>query len=314
MNIFTLEQIKANLNIEMIISEIEKGFVDYSKGDVVVPPVGHISFQNGDCHIKYGHIKNAPYFVIKIATGFSSNRSEGLSVCNGLMIIMDAKTGHPVAMLEDEGFLTDIRTAIAGLIASKYLAPKNIKKIGIVGSGGQAHLQLEYLKYVTSCRDVLVWNRDIDKAMLLKNKMERLGFNICISSNLKELIQECRLIVTATSSKQPLIKADWVKKGTHITAVGADAPGKQELDENIIPIADICAVDSYSQCMDHGEVSYASKKGLIKRKDLIEIGEIIAGESITRINDSQITIADLTGVAVQDIKIALCVYNACISN
>ena len=120
MEILTKEQIRANLDIQTAISQIEKGFVAYSIGKATIPPVGYLPFRTGDCHIKYGHITSDPFFVIKIATGFNKNRAKGLPACNGMMIIMEANTGVPLALSQDEGMLTDIRTAIAGFIAAKY--------------------------------------------------------------------------------------------------------------------------------------------------------------------------------------------------
>lgn len=310
MNILTLEQIRANLDVDTAISEIEKGFAAYSRGEAVVPPVGHLPFATGDCHIKYGYIPNDPYFVIKIATGFHHNRAKGLPVCNGMMIVMDAQTGFPVALLQDEGMLTDIRTAMAGLIAAKYLGPGRVDKIGILGSGGQARLQLEYLTHVTDCRDVRVWNRNPDTAQAFASEMAGKGFRVQVSPDPETLARACNLIVTTTPSTTPLLRAEWIQKGTHITAVGADAPGKQELDEKIVEMADLRVVDACSQCMDHGEVAAACTRGLVGKEGLVELGEIIATGQKARTDDSQITLADLTGVAVQDIKITLSVFES----
>lgn len=310
MEILTKQQILANLDIKAAITQIEAGFVAYSKGETSVPPVGHLPFEAGDCHIKYGHILSDPYFVIKIATGFNTNRAKGLASCNGMMIVMDADTGFPVALLQDEGVLTDIRTAIAGLIAAKYLGPDRIEKIGIIGSGGQARFQLEYLTYLTDCRAVRVWNHNPETAKSFAREMESLGFHVEMARDVETVTRECNLIITTTPSTSPLIKHEWIRKGTHITAVGADAPGKQELDEKIVEIADIRAVDSYSQCIDHGEVAGAYAKELVGREGLIELGEIIAAGVKARTDERQITLADLTGVAVQDIKIALSVYES----
>ncbi|MEH0020226.1 MAG: hypothetical protein V6Z89_11260 [Desulfobacter sp.] len=310
MKILTNEQIRANLNIPTVISQIEKGFVAYSKGETTIPPVGHLPFRTGDCHIKYGHITSDPFFVIKIATGFNTNRAKGLPTCNGMMIIMDATTGLPVALLQDEGMLTDIRTAIAGFIAAKYLGPDHIEQIGIIGSGGQARLQLEYLTHLTDCRKVKVWNRNPETANAFAMEMKARGFDVELAEDVETLVRQCNLIVTTTPSNTPLIQADWIQMGTHITAVGADAPGKQEIDENIVKMADIVSVDSYSQCMDHGEIAKAFANGLVKREELIELGEIIGNGVKARTDERQITLADLTGVAVQDIKIALSVYES----
>lgn len=310
MNILTKEQILENLDIDSAIAQIEMGFVAYSKGESSVPPVGHLPFAAGDCHIKYGHIASDPYFVIKIATGFNTNRAKGIPSCNGMMIIMDASTGFPVALLQDEGLLTDIRTAIAGLIAAKYLGPKRVEKIGIIGCGGQAKFQLEYLTHITDCRSVMVWNHTPDSINKFKREVERFGFRVEEAMDIAALARECNLIITTTPSTTPLIKPEWVREGTHITAVGADAPGKQELDEKLVELADIRAVDSYSQCIDHGEVAQAYARKLVNRDDLIELGEIVAAGVKARTDEQQITLADLTGVAVQDIKIALSVYES----
>ena len=162
MKVLDLNTIKKHLDISKIIQEIEKGFVSFSQGQATVPPVGHLGFAKGDCHIKYGYIEDDDYFVIKVASGFHDNAKMSLPTSSGLMLICSATTGFPEALLEDEGHLTDVRTAMAGLIAAKYLAPKEIKGIGIVGTGIQARLQLEYLKHITSCKQVFVWNHRPD--------------------------------------------------------------------------------------------------------------------------------------------------------
>ena len=148
MQIISLEHIKSILPQVDLIQEIESGFKAYSNDLVVVPPVGELSFQSppGDVHIKYGYIKGDEVYVIKIASGFYKNTSAGLPAGNGMMLVFNQKTGQPVAMLQDECYLTDIRTAVAGAITAKYLAPKHVEYIGIVGTGVQARLQLQYLR------------------------------------------------------------------------------------------------------------------------------------------------------------------------
>jgi ornithine cyclodeaminase len=206
--------------------------------------------------------------------------------------------------------LTDIRTAIAGLISAKYLGPDHVENIGIIGSGGQARLQLEYLTHATNCRTVKVWNRNAETAKAFAVEMGKQGFDVALAGNVEDLVKKCNLIVTTTPSSTPLIRAEWIQKGTHITAVGADAPGKQEIDEKIVKLADIVSVDSYSQCKDHGEIAAAFAQGLVNHEGLIELGKIIDNGVKARTDNQQITLTDLTGVAVQDIKIALCVYKS----
>lgn len=309
--IFTLDQIKNALKAIDLIPLIEEGFVEYSKGNVIVPPVGELLFHDppGDVHIKYGAIKNDDYYVIKIASGFSKNQELfGISALQGLMLIYNQKSGEPLGILLDEGHLTTVRTAIAGSIMAKYMAPKKVSKIGIVGTGSQAREQLLYLKPVVNCRDVVIWGRSEDNLLKIKDEMEKEGFNVTTTTIMDELTTTCNLIVTTTSANTELIKAEQIQKGTHITAMGSDTIEKQELDPNILKIADKVIVDSISQSKERGEVYHALKRNIISEDKLIEIGTMIENNSFQRNSENEITIGDLTGVAVQDIQITKAVY------
>jgi len=232
--IFTLEQIKKTINIPELMTDIEEGFVLYSQRKVTVPPVGHLGFPRGDVHIKYGYIENDDYYVIKIASGFYDNPKIGIPSSNGTMLVFNQKTGELEGILLDEGYLTDLRTAVAGAIVAKYLAPKHITKIGIVGTGIQAHLQLEMLQYVTECREAVVYGRSEESLEKYKQKMEKKGFRITTTQNTDELTTQCNLIITTTPSTEPILFANQIREGTHITAMGADSKGKQELESKII--------------------------------------------------------------------------------
>ena len=310
MDILDLATIKAKLDVDAVLVECERNFDRYSAGLSVVPPVGHLAFDAGDCHIKYGYIRGDEYFVVKVVSGFHGNVSKGLKPSVGLMLICSTETGYPLALLKDEGHLTDVRTAIAGAIAAKYLAPKNVQCIGVVGAGIQARLQLEYLKPVTDCKKVIVWNRIESGANKLASDFATSDFDVEQTNDLESLVHHSNLIITTTPSTSALFSADSVQPGTHITAVGADCPGKQELDEALVRRADVCVVDSVSQCTEQGEIQTAFAQGLIKEHDIIELGDVISGRKDGRQSDDQITIADLTGVAVQDIAIAKSVYKA----
>jgi ornithine cyclodeaminase len=308
--IITLDQIKAVLPTLDLIPEIESGFVAYSAQKAVVPPVGELILDKGEVHIKYGYLQNDDYYVIKIASGFYENHKLSLSSSNGLMLVFSQQTGEIAAILLDEGYLTDIRTAIAGSIAAKYLAPSQVERIGIVGSGIQARLQLQHLQSVTSCRDVLLWGIDNDEVAQYQVAMTKIGFNIEQANTTAEIMNTCNLIVTATPATSPLLNAADLQPGTHITAVGSDTPHKQEVEAAILGRADLVVADSIPQCLVRGEIYRAIKAGAITEDKMIELGNVIAGNIPGRTSDSQITVADLTGVAVQDIKIASAVYNA----
>ncbi len=312
MRLIGLSAIKASLEGLDLLPLIEQGFVAYSQGFAVVPPVAELVLEEheGEVHIKYGYLKEDDVYVIKIASGFYKNAALGLPSSNGMMLVFKQQTGEPLAILQDNGFLTDVRTSIAGAIAAKYLAPKNLKTIGIVGTGVQARLQLRYLKTVTDCRDVLVWGRSESAGQTYLNDMQTEGFSIRVAQSPQEIMQACQLIVTTTTAKEYLLSVEDLQAGTHITAVGSDTPEKQELDARILAKADLVVVDSIPQCKLRGEASQAVRQGLIKETDMLELGHVITGEQAGRTSDEQITIADLTGVAVQDIQIAKAVYLA----
>jgi len=308
--IYNLEQIKSVCENATFTETIEAGFSAYSRGDVVVPPVGELFFETppGDTHIKFGYIKNDDIFVIKIASGFYENPGQGLPSNSGLMLIFSQKTGAVQAILLDEGYLTDVRTAVAGQIAAKYLAPATITSIGVFGTGIQARMQVSYLKEITQCRKVTAWGRSEAALTAYKTSMEKDGFQVAITKDAEEVTRTCNLLVTATPSPQPLILDKMVRPGTHITAMGADTSAKQELDSKILQKADLVVADSISQCLERGEISKALEARLITKDTVVEIGNIIDGQHPGRTSDQQTTIADLTGVAVQDIQITKAVY------
>jgi ornithine cyclodeaminase len=308
--IITREQIEGVLSAIDLLPAIEDGFAAYSEGRGVVPPVGELLLDKGEVHIKYGYIKGEDYYVIKIASGFYDNPALGLPSGNGAMLLYRQETGEPACALFDEGYLTDVRTAVAGAIAAKYLAPRNVERIGIVGTGTQARLQLRYLDAVTGCREVLAWGRGEEHLVRYREAMSKQGYDVKTTSNAGDVLDECNLIVTTTPAKEPLLAAAGLRPGTHITAVGSDTPQKQELDAAILSLADVVVADSIEQCLVRGEIHRAMEAGCIDRGDVVELGDVIAGRVAGRTSEDQITVADLTGVAVQDIKIAEAVFRA----
>lgn len=293
-----------------LIPAIEAGFVAYSAGRAIVPPVGELLLQKGEVHIKYGCIAGDPHYVVKVASGFYGNASLGLPSSNGVMLMFDQATGRLESVLLDEGHLTDIRTAVAGAIAARHLAPANVRTIGVVGTGIQARLQLTSLKPVLATRRALVLGRDPAHVAAYCRDMRTEGFDVEAAPDADRLGQECRLIVTATPSTTPLLRAAHIRPGTHITAIGSDTPEKQELEPAILARADRVVADSRAQCRLRGEIHHALKAGIIDERGIVEIGEIIAGQRPGRGSDEEVTVFDSTGVAVQDIKIAQAVSQA----
>lgn len=310
MKIAILAQIKDVLPSLDLIPAIEEGFVAYSSGRATVPPVGELILDKGEVHIKSGYIEGEDFYIIKIASGFYGNPSLGLPSGNGCMLLFKQSTGESAAILLDEGHLTDVRTAVAGAVAAKYCAPRKVERIGIVGAGVQARLQLEWLTRVSACRDVLVWGPIAEELENYEREMESRGFSVETTLDAAAILRTCNLVVTATPSKTPLLSAAGLRPGTHITAVGSDTPDKQELDPEILAKADVIVADSLSQCRLRGEIHKALEAGRIREDRCVELGAVISGREKGRTSESQITVVDLTGVAVQDIKIATAVYRA----
>ena len=318
--VLKLDEIKRLIDTQQLLREIETGFVLYSEDQVVVPPVGFLHFDKppGDVHIKYGFVKGDDSYVLKMASGFYNNAELDLPVADGLLLVFSQQTGHLKLILLDKCWLTDMRTAAAGAVAAKHLAPKNIHHIGIVGTGVQARMQLEMLRGVVDCQSCFIWGRDSNKAhrmiedLQAQESIQAWGLNLKVATEIDELVSQCNLIVTTTSAKEPLIRADQVQKGTHITAMGSDDHGKQELEAELLAKADRVVADSVSQCIDHGECFHAVKEKKIEAGSIVELGNVIKNPEIGRTIENQITIADLTGVAIQDIQIAKMVDRALI--
>ncbi len=294
------------------IRAMEAAFSAYSSGQAVVPPVGEILFPgvNGEAHIKSGYITGDDVFVVKVATGFYRNAEAGLPTSSGAMLVFGAKDGMAKAVLLDEGLLTDYRTAAAGALAARLLGPKQPQKIGILGSGIQARLQARLLSTITSCRTIALWARRPDAARSCADDLIKSGFAVEIAASPTAVSAQSDLIITTTASRVPLLAAKDIRPGTHITAVGADTPEKCELSSDLLAKADILAVDSLTQARERGELHHAMTTMPDLARKAIELGTIALGSAPGRTNAAQITIADLTGVAVQDIEIAKAVLAA----
>lgn len=304
--IYTLEQIKRAVETMNFSSEIEKGFVAYSNGQVVVPPVGELIFEDppGDTHIKYGYIKGDDCYVIKIASGFYQNVKINLPSSSGLMLVFSQKTGVLETVLLDEGFLTNVRTAVAGEIVARYMAPREVTSIGVFGTGTMARMQVQILESVTDCKRLMVWGRSEASLEAYKNDMEEYGYDVQTTLDSADVTDASNLILMTTPSSTPLINVGQIKTGTHITAMGSDTADKQELDAKILGFADIVVADSLSQCQERGEIYQALKTGDLEMEKVIELGNAIESGQPIRASQDQITVADLTGVAVQDVQIA----------
>ncbi|MFA3780628.1 ornithine cyclodeaminase family protein [Yersinia sp. 1652 StPb PI] len=305
MLILSKQQILDKFDADAITLLLKEGFIAYSQQQVQMPPVQHLLFgqANGDCCIKSGYLQGDSQFVVKVSGGFYDNPAQGLASNQGLMMAFSALTGEPQAILLDEGWLTALRTALAGRIAAELCAPKHISAIGIIGTGMQARLHLMYLKSVVACRALWVWGRSETALEEYRQYAEDEGFEVNTTLNAAELARHCQLIITTTPSREPILQAADIQPGTHITAVGADSAGKHELSPELVAKADKILLDSWAQCSEFGEISQAFQQGLLATHTLTEVGSVLAQGISFRDNDQQITLADLTGLGIQDVQI-----------
>jgi len=308
----SLAEIKQALAGIDLLPLIEAGFAAYSRGEVVVPPVGELVFDDppGDVHIKYGYIKRDGHYVIKIASGFVDNPKLGLPSGDGLMLVFSQRTGILEAVLLDEGHLTNLRTAVAGAVVAKHLAPAKVAAVGILGAGVQGRMQLEWLRRVRAFDQAIVWGVNEGELAAYRRDMASPGLEIRTTLRAEDVAAAANLIVTCTPSTAPLLRAEWIRPGTHITAMGSDTASKQELDPAILARADRVVVDSLSQSELRGEAYRAVSAGAIGRDRLVELGRVVEDPRLRRASETEITVADLTGVAVQDIQIAKAVLGA----
>lgn len=304
-------QIEQRLKGVDLVRLMEQAFDAFSRGEAVVPPPGELLFEEppGEVHIKYGYLKAGDTYVVKIASGFWNNPALGLSSSDGLLLIFKKDTGELAAVLNDRGRLTDLRTAAAGAVAAKYLAPEQIEAVGVLGTGIQAELQVQLLQAVRPCRSIVVWGRNPERGDGYAQRMRDKGFLVEAAHSPAEVAFRCRLIVTATASKEPLLRWSDIQPGTHITAIGADSAEKQELDPAIIRQADLVVTDSRAQGRSRGELWHTYQADDEAMSRITEIGEIVSRAVKGRTAAEQVTVSTFSGLAVQDIAIASAVLD-----
>ncbi|MEE9188319.1 MAG: cyclodeaminase [Anaerolineales bacterium] len=299
---------------EAALEVVAEGFSKLAEGKVTLPPILRVDVQenHGEVDVKTAYIQGLDSFAIKIASGFHDNRLKGLPTGSGMMILISAETGRPVAVLLDNGYLTDVRTGLAGAIAARYLAREQIETAGVIGSGMQARYQMQALKLVRDYKRLFVYGIDPQEVAQYAEEMaDQLGVKVIQTDDPETVVRESEVVVTATPSQQPYLKADWLHPGLHITCMGSDAEHKQELYPQVFTRADLVVCDRKSQAFRLGELHHARDEGSITGDEqVIELGELTSGRRPGRQTEEQITVCDLTGVGVQDTQIARLAYHA----
>jgi ornithine cyclodeaminase/alanine dehydrogenase-like protein (mu-crystallin family) len=293
--------VRAALDMATCIDAVEAAFVAYSSGRAELPGVIHLDVPEakGEIHVKAGHLHGAPAYAVKVASGFYALDPPAL---DGLVVVFDATTGAPVAFLLDNGYLTDLRTGAAGGVAAKHLASERVERVAVIGTGVQARQQIAALRAVRpDVPEIRVWGRDRDRAVRAAAEI-----GATVAETVEAAVSDADVVITCTAAREPLVRAGWLRPGAHVTAVGSDGAGKQELDPAILRAADLLVVDAKEQCVRLGELQHAPEQS----GRAVELGAICAGAATGRTSAEQLTVCDLTGVGVQDVAAA----NAVLAN
>ena len=300
----TEADVAALLGIDEALAAVEDAFRLHGEGRAQMPAKTYLTFEPfpGDLRAMPAYLKGErPSAGVKIVNSNPANPDRGLPAVSGVMVVVDPETGLPDGVFA-AGTLTALRTGAGGGVAAKHLARKDSRVVGLVGCGRQADTQLAALRTVFPVEKVLVWGKTREEAeAFVRRQGAGLRFEVAA-----EVRAACAadIVVTTTPVRSPLVRAEWIAPGTHVNAIGADAPGKQELDESLLPKA-VVVVDEWSQASHGGEINVAVTKGLFRREQLAaQLGEIVAGSRPGRRSERDITIFDSTGLAVQDVAVA----------
>ncbi|MGR3363241.1 MAG: cyclodeaminase [Maritimibacter harenae] len=304
--IVTEAELRGALSLDLsTVDVIEAAFEALAGGTVVMPPILSMELEaaNGEVDVKTAYIPGFDGFAIKVSPGFFDNPKLGLPSLNGLMILFSAKTGLVEAVFLDNGYLTDLRTAAAGAVAARHLAPAEVETAGVIGTGVQARLQMQAAHLVRPFERLLVHGRNPDHAKACAEDLkDALGIAVEVCSA-EEVAARSQLVVTTTPAKEPVLTADMLHPGLHVTAMGSDQSGKNEIEPQALTAADLYVCDRVSQCEVSGELEAARAAGLMQDTPP-ELGDIIAGKATGRTGPEQVTICDLTGTGAQDTAIA----------
>ncbi len=290
------------------VSCIESAFAALSSGQVIMPPILSMAIEasNGEVDVKTAYVPGIESFAIKMSPGFFDNPKLGLPSTSGLMVLFSVKTGMLEAVLLDNGYLTDVRTAAAGAVAARCLAREDSEHVCVIGAGQQSKLQLEALCLVRPIRSALIWARDTKKAQIAAAELsDRLAISVQTSDDREAAVRSADIVLTTTPSATPLVDSSWLRPGQHITAMGSDQSHKNELDPGCLAVATRYIADRRSQTEILGELHHAIVAGVMKPDDdIFELGDVVTDKVPRRQSNDEITICDLTGTGVQDTAIA----------
>ncbi|MCG6958005.1 MAG: ornithine cyclodeaminase family protein [Gemmatimonadetes bacterium] len=304
---FDESAIRAAVDDPTALVSAERAFIALARGAARVPaPLGlDVPDPPGEIHVKGAALDGAPVFAFKVATGFYDNAARGLPTGAGLVLVFDSATGFPLALLADNGYLTDLRTAAAGALAVRHLAPQRPLVAAVLGAGVQARLQLRLMRLVRTFDEVRVWSpHERSRDLYAATMGETLGATVSAQASVADAVRGADLVVTVTPSREPLVLTGMLAPGATVLAVGSDGPDKRELSPEVVAAADKVVTDLTAQCVRLGELHHAVSGGAMAASDVwAELGQVVAGDRLGRESNETI-VCDLTGVGAQDAAIA----------
>ena len=302
------------VNIKEVIDVVETSFKKYGLDQVQMPPKMYLYFKkyNGDLRIMPSEIVGMDTSGVKIVNVHPNNREINLPTVMATIVLNSKETGQPLSIMEG-GLITDLRTGAAGAIAAKYLSRKNSEVAGFVGLGNQARTQLEALVKVRDIKTVKIFDTNgKTQYSFFEWAKEKFRDIYIVWKNSIEDVCDCDILTTITPVRSPIVKMKWIKPGTHINAIGADAKGKQELDPVILTRSKL-VIDDFAQASHSGEINVPLSEGKISAMHIhTTLGQIACGREEGRENDEEITVFDSTGLAIQDLAVANMVYKKAI--
>jgi ornithine cyclodeaminase len=304
------EDVRRLVGMQDAIAAVREALAAADRGRAIMPaPLDlRLPEADGELHVKGAYLTGAPVFAVKTATGFYRNAERGLPVSGGMTLIYDAETGQLRMLVLDGGLLTELRSAAAGAVAADLLGRRDARSVAVIGAGLQARFQLEALRQVRAVEQVRVWARRPAAADEFVREIAASGVSASAAESARDAVDGAALVITATSSSRPLIEAGWLAPGSHVTAMGSDMPHKHELDPRIIAAADKYVPDSVATTAASGELHHAIEAGLFDAASVYgELGGLASGRLPGRERDDELTVADLTGLGVQDAAMAVLV-------
>lgn len=300
------KELEELLQPQVLITEIENAFIKYSRNETVTPPRTVMWVENNWWGVMQSYVPGCGVGV-KVVSLIPQNPSRGLPTIQALVTLFDGLSGSPLAVMEG-GVLTALRTGAASAISAKYLAPREAGPIGIIGTGYQAKYQLWFVSSVYKTDEVVIYDVRPDQMKSFRVWAENAGFRVIEATSNEDLVKKSKIVIEASTTKEPVILGKWLSRDRHVISIGAHARDYRALDDEAIIKFNKIVVDSRRAVLDEtGDIRIPLERGLVRQEDIAELGEVSAGIRRGRESD-ELTLFKSVGLAIQDAAAAALAY------